>query len=42
MAGSHTASRTVTAEEALKIVRHQYGSPLEFVSLSRLDSYAFR
>ncbi|KAF9653629.1 hypothetical protein BDM02DRAFT_1611132 [Thelephora ganbajun] len=39
---SHQTSRAVTVEEALNIAEHQYGSPLHFVSLSRLDSYAFR
>lgn len=42
MANSHQTSRTVTAEEALKIAQHHHGCPLELVSLSRLDSYAFR
>ena len=38
----YRTSRAVTVEEALKVAEHQYGSPLQLVSLSRLDVYGFR
>lgn len=42
MVNSRQTSPIVTLEGALKIAQHHYGSPLELVSLSRLDSYSFR